>query len=36
MNDNPAVESRPVDYVNDPRVIAQNDNVILDQGHNPD
>ena len=24
---NPAVESRPVDYVNDPRVIAQNDNV---------
>jgi itaconate CoA-transferase len=28
LNDNPAVESRPVDYVNDPRVIAQNDNVI--------
>jgi len=25
---NPAIESRPVDYVNDPRVIAQNDNVI--------
>jgi itaconate CoA-transferase len=28
LNDNPAVESRPVDYVNDPRIIAQNDNVI--------
>lgn len=28
LNDNPAVESRPVDYVNDPKVIAQNDNVI--------
>jgi itaconate CoA-transferase len=28
LNDNPAVESAPVDYVNDPRVIAQNDNVI--------
>ena len=28
LNDNPAVESRPVDYVNDPRVIAQNDGVI--------
>ena len=28
LNDNPAVESRPVDYVNDPRVIAQNDDVI--------
>jgi itaconate CoA-transferase len=28
INDNPAVESRPVDYVNDPRIIAQNDNVI--------
>jgi itaconate CoA-transferase len=28
LNDNPAVESRPVDYVNDPRVIAQNDNVV--------
>ncbi len=28
LDDNPAIESRPVDYVNDPRVIAQNDNVI--------
>ena len=28
LNDNPAVASRPVDYVNDPRVIAQNDDVI--------
>jgi itaconate CoA-transferase len=28
LNDNPAVESRPVDYVNDPRVIAMNDDVI--------
>jgi itaconate CoA-transferase len=28
LNDNPAVESQPVDYVNDPRVIARNDNVI--------
>jgi itaconate CoA-transferase len=28
LNNNPAVESRPVDYVNDPRIIAQNDNVI--------
>jgi itaconate CoA-transferase len=28
LNDNPAVESAPVDYVNDPHVIAQNDNVI--------
>jgi itaconate CoA-transferase len=28
LNDNPAVESQPVDYVNDPRIIAQNDNVI--------
>ena len=28
INDNPAVESRPVDYINDPRIIAQNDNVI--------
>jgi len=28
LNDNPAVESAPVDYVNDPRVIALNDNVI--------
>jgi itaconate CoA-transferase len=28
LNDNPAIESRPVDYVNDPRIIAQNDNVI--------
>jgi itaconate CoA-transferase len=28
LNDNPAVESAPVDYVNDPRIIAQNNNVI--------
>jgi itaconate CoA-transferase len=28
LDDNPAVESQPVDYVNDPRVIARNDNVI--------
>lgn len=28
LHENPAVESRPVDYVNDPRVIAQNDRVI--------
>jgi len=28
LDQNPAVFSRPVDYVNDPRVIAQNDNVI--------
>jgi itaconate CoA-transferase len=28
LNDNPAVESAPVDYVNDPRIIARNDNVI--------
>jgi itaconate CoA-transferase len=28
LNDNPAVESRPVDYVNDPHIIALNDNVI--------
>ena len=28
IDNNPALESRPVDYVNDPRVIAQNDNVI--------
>jgi itaconate CoA-transferase len=28
LNDNPAIESRPVDYVNDPRVIAMNDNVV--------
>jgi Acetyl-CoA hydrolase/transferase C-terminal domain len=25
LDGNPAVESRPVDYLNDPRVIAQND-----------
>ena len=25
LNDNPAVESAPVDYVNDPRIIAQNE-----------
>jgi itaconate CoA-transferase len=28
LNDNPAIQSAPVDYVNDPRIIAQNDNVI--------
>jgi itaconate CoA-transferase len=28
LNDNPAVVSAPVDYVNDPQIIAQNDNVI--------
>jgi itaconate CoA-transferase len=28
LDDNPSVESHPVDYVNDPQVIAQNDNVV--------
>jgi itaconate CoA-transferase len=28
LNDNPAVVSAPVDYVNDPQIIARNDNVI--------
>ena len=28
MNDNLALESHPVNYVNDPAVIAQNDNMI--------
>ena len=28
MNDNPSMESYPVDYVNNPSIIAQNDNVI--------
>ncbi len=28
LDNNPSVESRPVDYVNDPRIIAQNDNVV--------
>jgi itaconate CoA-transferase len=28
LNDNPAIASAPVDYVNDPRNIAQNDNVV--------
>ncbi len=28
LNENPAVESGPVDYVNDPRIIAQNDTAI--------
>ena len=28
LDDNPAIESRPVDYVNDPRTISRNDNVI--------
>ena len=28
LHDNPEIESQPVDYVNDPHVIAQNDNVI--------
>jgi itaconate CoA-transferase len=32
LNDNPAVESQPVDYVNDPCIIAQNDNVISING----
>ncbi len=28
LDGNPSVESRPVDYVNDPAVIARNDNVV--------
>lgn len=28
LADNPAIQSRPVDYVNDPRIISQNDNVV--------
>ena len=28
LDGNPGVQSRPVDYVNDPRVIAQNDRVV--------
>jgi itaconate CoA-transferase len=28
LDDNPSVESHPVDYINDPFVIAQNDNVV--------
>jgi len=28
LDDNPSVESYPVDYVNDPNIIAQNDNVV--------
>ena len=28
LNDNPAIASAPVDYVNDPRIIAQNDSVV--------
>src|SRR5277367_293711 len=32
LSDNPAVESAPADYVNDPRIIAQNDNVISING----
>lgn len=28
INDNPAVEMHPIDYVNDPYVIAMNDNVV--------
>lgn len=28
VDNNPDVEMRPVDYVNDPRVIAQNDNLV--------
>ncbi len=28
LHDNPSVESAPVDYVNDPRVISENDNVV--------
>lgn len=32
LDGNPAVESYPVDYVNDPRIIAQNDNVVSING----
>jgi itaconate CoA-transferase len=32
LNDNPAIESRPVDYVNDPEIIARNDNVVSING----
>jgi itaconate CoA-transferase len=28
LHNNPSVESYPVDYVNDPAVIAKNDNVV--------
>lgn len=28
MHDNPTMECRPADYVNDPRIIGQNDNVV--------
>jgi len=28
LNDNPAIASAPVDYVNDPRIIAQNNSVV--------
>ncbi len=28
VNDNPAVRMMPIDYVNDPRIISQNDNVV--------
>jgi itaconate CoA-transferase len=28
LDDNPSIESHPVDYVNDPYIIAQNDNVV--------
>jgi itaconate CoA-transferase len=28
LNDNPSIDNHPVDYVNDPFVIAQNDNVV--------
>jgi itaconate CoA-transferase len=28
LDDNPTIESRPVDYVNDPRTISRNDSVI--------
>jgi itaconate CoA-transferase len=28
LDGNPAIESRPVDYINDPRIIAENDKVI--------
>src|SRR5580692_3828146 len=28
LDNNPAITSAPVDYVNDPRIIAQNDNVV--------
>ena len=32
VDDNPSVEILPVDYVNDPNVICQNDNMISTDG----